>query len=72
LQRLWQLDDRGVLRAVPCRQPELHDSTPAQLTPQELQVARFVGEGLSNKEVPAQLFSRRGDTPSSQALAAIA
>jgi len=27
-----------------------------QLTPQEQQVVRFVGQGLSNKEVAAQLF----------------
>src|SRR5262249_27569015 len=39
-------------------------STLAQLTPQELQVARFVADGLSNKEVAAMLFlsPRTGDS----------
>ena len=31
-------------------------STIDQLTPQELQIVRFVAEGLSNKEVAAQLY----------------
>jgi len=31
-------------------------SAPAELTPQERQVARFVAQGLSNRDVAAQLF----------------
>ena len=31
-------------------------STIDQLTPQEMQIARFVGEGASNREVASKLF----------------
>jgi DNA-binding CsgD family transcriptional regulator len=52
----WAERARGELRASGETARKRDPSTLAQLTPQELQVARFVAEGLSNKEVAARLF----------------
>jgi DNA-binding CsgD family transcriptional regulator len=53
---LWAERARGELRATGETARRRDSSTLAQLTPQELQIARLVGEGSSNKEVAAQLF----------------
>jgi ATP/maltotriose-dependent transcriptional regulator MalT len=52
----WAERARVELRASGETARKRDPSTVSQLTPQELQVARFVSEGLSNKEVAAQLF----------------
>ena len=52
----WTERARGELRATGETARKRDASTLGQLTPQELQVARLVGDGLSNKEVAAQLF----------------
>jgi DNA-binding CsgD family transcriptional regulator/tetratricopeptide (TPR) repeat protein len=52
----WAERARTELRASGETARRRDPSTTAQLTPQELQIARFVAEGLSNKEVAAQLF----------------
>ena len=52
----WADRARSELRASGETARRREPSTLAQLTPQELQVARFVAQGLSNKEVAAQLF----------------
>jgi DNA-binding NarL/FixJ family response regulator len=52
----WAERTRSELRASGETARKRDPSTLAQLTPQELQVARFVAQGLSNKEVAAQLF----------------
>jgi DNA-binding NarL/FixJ family response regulator len=52
----WEERARTELRATGETARRRDPSTVSQLTPQELQVARFVAEGLSNKEVAAQLF----------------
>jgi DNA-binding NarL/FixJ family response regulator len=52
----WAERARSELRASGETARKRDPSTIAQLTPQELQVARFVAQGLSNKEVAAQLF----------------
>jgi DNA-binding CsgD family transcriptional regulator len=52
----WGSRARAELRASGETARRRDPSTLSQLTPQELQVARFVRQGLSNKEVAAQLF----------------
>jgi DNA-binding CsgD family transcriptional regulator len=52
----WVERARTELRASGETARKRDPSTSAQLTPQELQIARFVAEGLSNKEVAAQLY----------------
>ena len=52
----WAERARGELRATGETVRKRDPSTIDELTPQELQIARFVSEGLSNKEVAAQLF----------------
>ena len=52
----WAERAAAELRATGETARKRDESTVAQLTPQELQVARLVGQGLSNKEVAAQLF----------------
>jgi DNA-binding NarL/FixJ family response regulator len=52
----WAERARAELRASGETARKRDASTAFDLTPQELQVARFVAEGLSNKEVAAQLF----------------
>jgi DNA-binding NarL/FixJ family response regulator len=52
----WAERARSELRASGETARRRDPSTVAQLTPQERQVAGFVADGLSNKEVAAQLF----------------
>jgi DNA-binding CsgD family transcriptional regulator len=53
---LWAERARVELRASGRTARKRDPSTSADLTPQELQIARFVAEGLTNREVAAQLF----------------
>lgn len=52
----WAERARGELRATGETARRRDPSTLDQLTPQELQVARFVARGATNKEVAGQLF----------------
>jgi DNA-binding CsgD family transcriptional regulator len=52
----WAERARVELRATGESARRRDPSTLSQLTPQETQIARLVGEGLSNKDVAAQLF----------------
>jgi DNA-binding CsgD family transcriptional regulator len=53
---LWAEKARVELRASGQTARKRDPSTRADLTEQELQIARFVSEGLTNREVAAQLF----------------
>ena len=53
---LWAERARVELRASGQTARKRDPSTRDELTPQELQIARFVAEGLTNREVAAQLF----------------
>jgi len=53
---LWAERARVELRASGQTARKRDPSTRAELTSQELQIARFVAQGLSNREVAAQLF----------------
>jgi DNA-binding CsgD family transcriptional regulator len=52
----WAERARAELRATGETARKRDVSTVDQLTPQELQISRFVAEGLTNKEIAAQLF----------------
>jgi DNA-binding CsgD family transcriptional regulator len=52
----WAERARAELRASGETARRRDPSTLSQLTPQELQIARFVAQGMSNKQVAAQLF----------------
>ena len=52
----WAERARAELRASGETARKRDPSSRAQLTPQELQIARFVGQGATNREIAAQLF----------------
>jgi DNA-binding CsgD family transcriptional regulator len=52
----WADRARAELRASGATARRRDPNTIDQLTPQELQIARFVAQGLANKEVASQLF----------------
>ncbi|SDY92373.1 AAA ATPase domain-containing protein [Micromonospora pattaloongensis] len=54
--RLWCDQTRAELRATGEAVPPVAQPVAKQLTPQQLQIARFVAEGKTNREVAAQLF----------------
>jgi DNA-binding CsgD family transcriptional regulator len=54
--RQWAERARVELRASGQTARRRDPSTRGDLTQQELQIARFVGQGLSNREVAAQMF----------------
>jgi DNA-binding CsgD family transcriptional regulator len=57
--RMWADRASAELRATGETARKRDPTTVSQLTPQELLIARYVAEGLSNKEVAARLFLSR-------------
>jgi DNA-binding CsgD family transcriptional regulator len=54
--RPWAARTRAEMEATGLPAPEPARSSAALLTPQELQIARLAGQGLSNKDIAGQLF----------------
>lgn len=52
----WAARARTELEATGLRAPQPAAPAAADLTPQELQIARLAGQGLSNRDIAAQLF----------------
>ena len=52
----WTARAQAELRASGETARKRDPSTRSQLTPQELQIAGYVSDGLSNKEIAAQMF----------------
>jgi DNA-binding CsgD family transcriptional regulator len=52
----WELRAEGELRATGETARKRDPSTLDQLTPQELQIAALVAQGMTNREIAAQLF----------------
>ncbi|MFG2041180.1 LuxR C-terminal-related transcriptional regulator [Dactylosporangium sp. NPDC048998] len=54
--RPWSARARAELEATGLPAPRRPEPAAARLTPQELQIARLAAQGLSNKDIAAQLF----------------
>jgi DNA-binding CsgD family transcriptional regulator len=52
----WSARTRTELEATGLRAPSAAAQAPVSLTPQELQISRLAAQGMSNKDIAAQLF----------------